>query len=255
MREFLSNFDAPQYAWYPRAVIQFYHVTKRYRSGIEALRDVTVRLHEGEFVFVSGRSGAGKSTLLNLMTAQDTDFDGQIIVAGRNLGVIKPSQLPYFRRNIGRLWQDFRLLPDRTAAENVAMALEVSGATGAAAKARVEQVLELVGMTRHADSKPMWLTGGEQQRVALARALVNEPAIIVADEPTGNLDPELGHEIIQMLKDIQSRGTTVVVATHDRSLLEAFPERVVLLNKGFIIEDAGGDPILGDGPLTEGELE
>ncbi|MFT7578601.1 MAG: cell division transport system ATP-binding protein [Myxococcota bacterium] len=234
-------------------VIQLYHVTQRFPNGIEALRDVTVRLHEGEFVFVSGRSGAGKSTMLSLITGAQRPSEGQIIVAGRNLGTMKASQLPFFRRGIGLIWQDFRLLPDRTVRENVALALEVLGLGARNVRSRVDQVLELVGMARYADSLPKWLSGGEQQRVAIARALVNEPSIILADEPTGNLDPELAYEIMQMLRDVQSRGTTVVVATHNPTLLEQFNERVVLLNKGFLIEDEGGDALLDDGGLDLAE--
>jgi len=218
-----------------------YHVTKRYPSGIEALRDVSLRLHEGEFVFVAGRSGAGKTTLLRLMSAELAPTSGQIVVAGRNLGVIRKSQVPYFRRGLGLIWQDIRLLPDRTVKANVALPLEILGLPPRKVAQRVGQVLELVGMDAYAEAFPAWLSGGEQQRVAIARALVNEPSILLADEPTGNLDPELAYELIQMLRDVQSRGTTVVVATHNTSLLELFRERVVLLNKGFVIEDDGAD--------------
>ncbi|MCA9516317.1 MAG: cell division ATP-binding protein FtsE [Myxococcales bacterium] len=227
-----------------------YHVSQRYQNGIEALRDVSLRVAEGEFVFVSGRSGAGKSTLLRLIAGDERPTEGQIIVTGRNLSVIRRAQLPYFRRSIGRLWQDFQLLPDRTVAENTALPLEVLGLPRHSVKARVEQVLDLVGMQAYADSYPRWLSGGEQQKVAIARALVNEPTVLLADEPTGNLDGDLAYEIIQMLRDIRGRGTTVVVATHDRALLEIFKERVVLLNQGFVIEDEG-DP--GDPELMSGE--
>ena len=223
-------------------MIQLYHVTMRYPIGIEALREVNLRLHEGEFVFVAGRSGAGKTTLMRLIGAELVPTSGQILVAGRNLGVLRRSQVPFFRRGIGVVWQDFRLLPDRTVAGNVALPLEVLGLSRRKIALRVQQVLELVAMDAYAEARPQWLSGGEQQRVAIARALVNEPSIILADEPTGNLDPELAHEIIHMLRDVQSRGTTVVVATHNTALLELFNERVVLLNKGFVIEDEGGDP-------------
>jgi cell division transport system ATP-binding protein len=224
-------------------VIQLYHVTMQYPSGIEALREVNLRLHEGEFVFVAGRSGAGKSTLMKLMGAELVPTSGQILVAGRNLGVLRRSQVPYFRRGLGIVWQDFRLLPDRTVTENVALPLEVLGLSRRKIALRVAQVLELVGMEQYAEARALWLSGGEQQRVAIARALVNEPSIILADEPTGNLDPDLAYEVVQMLRDVQSRGTTVVVATHNTALLELFNERVVLLNKGFVIEDEGGEPV------------
>jgi len=232
-------------------VIQLYHVTMRYPSGIEALREVNLRLHEGEFVFVAGRSGAGKTTLMRLIGAELTPTSGQILVAGRNLGVLKRSQVPFFRRGIGTVWQDFRLLPDRTVTDNVAMPLEVLGLSRRKIAIRVAQVLELDGMEQYADAQALWLSGGEQQRVAIARALVNEPSIILADEPTGNLDPDLSYEIVQMLRDVQSRGTTVVVATHDTALLELFNERVVLLNKGFVIEDEGGEPVAVAPPDAE----
>jgi len=218
-------------------VIQLHRVTKRYPGGIEALRDVTLQVAEGEFAFIAGRSGAGKSTLIRLMAGEESVSEGQIVVAGRNLGVIRRGQLPYFRRNIGRLWQDFRLLDDASVRDNVALPLEVLGLDARRVRRRVDQVLELVAMTRYAESRPRWLSGGEQQKVAIARALVNEPSIILADEPTGDLDADLAYEVVQMLRDIRSRGTTVVVATHDRSLLELFPERVILMNQGFVIED------------------
>ena len=232
-------------------MIQLYHVTMQYPSGIEALREVNLRLHEGEFVFVAGRSGAGKSTLMKLMGAELVPTSGQILVAGRNLGVLRRSQVPYFRRGLGIVWQDFRLLPDRTVTENVALPLEVLGLSRRKISVRVAQVLELVGMEQYAGARALWLSGGEQQRVAIARALVNEPSIILADEPTGNLDPDLAYEIVQMLRDVQSRGTTVVVATHNTALLELFNERVVLLNKGFVIEDEGGEPVTAPSPDLE----
>ena len=225
-------------------MIQLYHVTQRYPSGIEALRDVSLRVHEGEFVFLAGRSGAGKTTLLRLLSADLAPSAGQIVVAGRNLGVIRKSQIAPFRRGLGLVWQDMRLLPDRSVKANVALPLEILGLPARKIAHRVGQVLEHVGMDGYADALPSWLSGGEQQRVAIARALVGEPSILLADEPTGNLDPDLSHEIVRMLLDVHRRGTTVVVATHDTSLLELFHERVVLLNKGFVIEDDGAAPAL-----------
>jgi len=219
-------------------MIQLYRITKRFPNGIEALRDVSVRVHEGEFAFVSGRSGAGKTTFLRLVTAHLHPTDGQILVAGRNLAVMKPAQLPFFRRGIGVMWQDFGLLGDRSLRENVALPLHAIGVSAPKIKQRVGQVLEMVGLERLADARPAWLSGLEQQKAGIARAMVNEPALIIADEPTGNLDPESAIAIIQMLRDLKSRGTTIVVATHDRSLLQRFSERVILFNKGFLIEDA-----------------
>lgn len=229
-------------------MIQLFNVTKRYPNGIEALRDVSVRIHEGEFVFLSGPSGAGKTTFTRLVTVMEPVSEGHIVVAGRNLSVLKASSLPYLRRNIGVVWQDFKLLASRTVFDNVAIALEILGLPRRQIQRRVDQVLDMVGLERYARSMPHWLSGGEQQRVAIARALVNDPAILVADEPTGNLDPDLSVEIMQMLLDVQRRGTTVVVATHDRSLMDRFGKRVVLLNKGFLIEDGAPIDVLDGAP-------
>ena len=218
----------------------------RFPSGVEALRDVSLRVHEGELAFLAGRSGSGKSTLLSIVTAELRASDGQVIVAGRNLAVLKPEQRPFLRRAIGRLWQEPRLLPDRTVRDNVSIPLEILGVSRDDAQRRAEHVLELVGVERHAAAFPSWLSGLEQQRVALARAIVHEPALVLADEPTGNLDPDGAEAILQMLRDLRSRGTTVVIATRDRALTERFEERVIVLNKGFLIEDGGAS-----GPLEE----
>ncbi len=231
-----------------RRVIQLYHVTKRYPNGIEALRDVTLHIHEGEFVFLSGPSGAGKTTFIKLLMAMERASEGQILVAGRNLAVLKRSSIPFLRRNIGVVWQDFKLLAHRNVFDNIAVSLEVLGLPRKSIKRRVDQVLDMVGLERYARSMPSWLSGGEQQRVAIARALVNEPAILLADEPTGNLDPDLSLEIMQMLLDVQARGTTVIVATHDRGLMDRFGQRVVLLNKGFLIEDGAPAEVLPGAP-------
>ena len=229
-------------------MIQLFHVTKRYANGIEALRDVTLRIHEGEFIFLSGPSGAGKTTFIKLLMAIEEANEGEILVAGRNLSVLRKNAIPYLRRNIGVVWQDFKLLTNRNVYDNVAIALEVLGLPRKQVRRRVLQVLEMVGLDRYAQSMPHWLSGGEKQRVAIARAIVNEPPILVADEPTGNLDPDLSVEIMQTLMDIQSRGTTVVVATHDRGLMDRFGQRVVLLNKGFLIEDGSPGVVLPGAP-------
>ncbi|MCB9727596.1 MAG: cell division ATP-binding protein FtsE [Deltaproteobacteria bacterium] len=236
-------------------VIQLYHVTKRYSNGIEALRDVTLRIHEGEFVFLSGPSGAGKTTLTKLLMVMEQASEGQVLVAGRNLAVLKRSSIPYLRRNIGVVWQDFKLLPQRNVFDNVAIALEILALPRKQIARRVDQVLEMVGLERYARSMPHWLSGGEQQRVAIARALVNDPAILLADEPTGNLDPDLSVDIMRMLIDVQQRGTTVMVATHDRSLMDRFGKRVVLLNKGFLIEDGAPVDVLPGSPGQLPDLE
>ena len=235
-----------------RAVIQLYHVTKRYPNGIEAMRDVTVRVHEGEFVFLSGPSGAGKSTFIKLLMKMEEVTEGQVLVAGKNLGVLSKSSIPYLRRNMGVVWQDFKLLANRDVFDNVALPLEILGLPRAQVKRRVEQVLEMVGLERYARSMPHWLSGGEKQRAAIARALVNTPPIIIADEPTGNLDPDLSVEIMQMLVDIQKQGTTVIVATHDRALMDRFGKRVILFNKGFLIEDGAPVDVL---PGAPGQLD
>ena len=229
-------------------MIQLFHVTKRYPNGIEALRDVSVHIHEGEFVFLSGPSGAGKTTFIRLMTVLERASEGQLVVAGRNLGALRRSSVPYLRRNIGVVWQDFKLLTSRSVFDNIAVPLEILGLPGRQIRRRVDQVLDMVGLERYARSLPHWLSGGEQQRVAIARALVNDPPILLADEPTGNLDPDLSVDIMQMLLDVQRRGTTVVVATHDRSLMDRFGRRVVLLNKGFLIEDGAPVDVLPGAP-------
>lgn len=220
-------------------MIQIYRLTMRFPSGIEALRDVSLRVHEGELVFLSGRSGAGKTTLFDLVTAELRPTEGQILVAGRNLATLKTAQVPFLRRGIGRLWEDIRLLPDRSVHNNISVSLEISGVDARQARRRVDQVLELVGMEKHAASYPSWLSSAEQQRVALARAIVHEPSLVLADEPTGHLDPDAAHAILQMLRDLKSRGTTVVIATRDARLPARFEERVIVLNKGFLIEDDG----------------
>ena len=228
-------------------MIQFYHVTKRYPNGIEALRDVTVHIHEGEFVFLSGPSGAGKTSFIKLMMLLEHASEGQVVVAGRNLDRLKRSSIPLLRRSIGVVWQDFKLLESRSVFDNVAISLEILGLRPREISRRVNQVLEVVGLERYVNTKPQALSGGEQQRVAIARALVNEPPILLADEPTGNLDPDLSIEIMNLLLDLQQKGTTVMVATHDRFLLEQYKRRTLLLNRGYLIEDGLEDePPLDD---------
>ncbi len=223
--------------WYLGAVIQFYHVQKRYPNGCDALTDVTLRVREGEFVFLTGPSGAGKSTLLRLLLVMERASDGQILIGGRNIHVLRDSSVPYLRRNIGVVFQDFRLIPRRTVFENIAISLEILGIKGNEIERRVNQMLEATRLLNRAQAYPGDLSGGEQQRVAIARALVNEPAILLADEPTGNLDPELSHEIIELLLSINRKGTTVVVATHDTALVDHYAMRTLSLAKGQLIED------------------
>lgn len=190
---------------------------------------------KGEFVFLTGPSGAGKTTLLKLLFCAERATRGQILVNGRNIARIRESSIPYLRRNIGVVFQDFKLLNNRTVFENVALALDVIGAKRKEIKSKVWKILKLVGLQHKINTKPLRLAGGEQQRIAIARALVNDPAILLADEPTGNLDPDLTIEIVNLLKDINARGTTVMIATHDRSLVEKLHKRTLILDKGKLL--------------------
>ena len=223
------------------AMIEMYNVSKRYPNGVEALRDVSLKIGDGEFVYLSGPSGAGKTTLMKLFLCLERASEGQILVGGRNIHNLRRGSIPYLRRNIGMVFQDFRLLPNRTVFENVAIALEILGLPRRELVPRVHQTLEAVGLAQYVREFPQSLSGGEQQRVAIARALVNEPAILLADEPTGNLDPALSLEILQLLFDIQRKGTTVLVATHNTQLLETHRMRTVTLLKGALVEDVAAD--------------
>ena len=209
-------------------------------------------IQEGEFVFLSGPSGAGKTTFIKLIMLLETASEGQVVIAGRNLDRLKRSSIPLLRRSIGVVWQDFKLLPSRNVFDNVAISLEILGQPRRQIQRRVDQVLEMVGLERYARSMPDWLSGGEKQRAAIARALVNDPPILLADEPTGNLDPDLSVEIMQMLQEVQQQGTTVIVATHDRTLMDRFGRRVVRLHKGFLIEDGEPNVVL---PGAPGQLD
>jgi cell division transport system ATP-binding protein len=222
-------------------MIQFFHVYKRYGNGIEACKDLTFQIEPGEFVFVTGPSGAGKTTFIRLMLMIEDISEGEVLIQGRNLRRLKNKSIPYLRRNIGVVFQDFKLIPTRTIFDNVALSLEILGIPYHEVKKRVGQMLEQVGLEKYADHFPPMLSGGEQQRVAIARALVNDPMIVVADEPTGNLDPDLALEIMDIFYELHKRGTTVIVATHDRYLLERFSARAILLNRGFIIQDTKQD--------------
>jgi cell division transport system ATP-binding protein len=217
--------------------IRLYHVSKSYLAGQYALHDVSLEVRKGEFVFLTGPSGAGKTTLLRLMFAAQTPSEGQILVLGRNIARLGPAGVPALRRRIGVVFQDFKLLPRRTVEENVRLALDVTGTPRREAKARVFKVLKQVGLQHRRFHHPLSLSGGEQQRVALARALVNEPEILLADEPTGNLDPELTLEIMDRVVATATRGTTVLVATHDHALVERYGKRTLHLEAGRIVED------------------
>jgi len=217
-------------------MIEFYHVSKTY-NGWPALHDVSFKIDKGEFVFLTGPSGAGKTTLLRLIFRADTPDKGQILVNNRNLLHIRESEVPYLRRMIGFVFQDFRLLPKKTVFENVALALKVSGVPEGVLRVRVAETLGAVGLGRKLDAMPMALSAGEQQRMCLARAIVNDPQILLADEPTGNLDADLSGEILELMKSVNTRGTTVVLATHNRELLKRWRRRVMRLEQGRVAED------------------
>jgi cell division transport system ATP-binding protein len=224
-------------------VIQLFHVSKEYPGEGAALQDVSLEIEKGEFVFLTGPSGAGKSTLLKLIFCEEAATSGQLLLFGKNVAKIRPSAIPFVRRNIGVVFQDFKLLPQRTVAENVALPLEVRGLPDKDIRKKVKGLLRSVGLEHRGDKFPPALSGGEQQRVAVARALAAEPALLLADEPTGNLDPDRTLEVMDLLYGANARGTTVVVATHDRSLLERYKKRVVLLERGRLLSD--GDSVRG----------
>jgi cell division transport system ATP-binding protein len=217
-------------------VIEAYHVSKAYARGVYALRDLSLRIEKGDFVFLTGPSGAGKSTLLRLLLRQDVPSEGQLVVGGRNLSSLSPRQVQAYRRSLGFVFQDFKLLPAKTVLENVSFVPRVLGMAPSQQQRRTFQVLKWVGLQHRMNAFPLELSGGEQQRIGIARALVNDPAIILADEPTGNLDPDLSLEIMNLFREINARGTTVVVATHDRELIRRVGRRAVTLDHGHIVE-------------------
>ena len=215
-------------------------MTKKYPNGTLALNDVSLRIADGEFVFIVGSSGAGKSTLIKLMLREERATSGVIKVNGKNLGKMPRYKIPKFRRSIGVVFQDFRLIPNMTAYDNVACALRVTNVSSKEIKRKVPYMLSLVGLANKAKCKPDELSGGEQQRVALARALVNSPSLIIADEPTGNIDPELSFEIVDLLNEINKLGVTIVMVTHEHDLVQQFNRRVITIEKGEVIRDVEG---------------
>ncbi len=218
-------------------MITFDRVSKRYESGHDALNQVTFDLADGEMAFMTGHSGAGKSTLLKLIMLMDRCTRGQVVVSGQNLTRIKRRQIPYYRRNIGLVFQDHQLLFDRTVFDNVALPLVIAGAQPRDIGRRVRAALDKVGLLKKEKLNPMALSGGEQQRVGIARAVVNKPALLLADEPTGNLDPKLSSEIMQLFEHFNQVGVTVLVATHDLSLIARLNHRILTLSKGRLIND------------------
>ena len=219
-------------------MIEFKGVHKVYDNGTKALKDVNLRIDKGEFVFIVGASGAGKSTFLKLIMREEVANAGEVIVNDFKLSKLKRREIPYLRRTMGIVFQDFRLINNMNVFDNVAFAMRVIGASQREVRKLVPYILGLVGLQNKARNYPMELSGGEQQRVGLARALVNNPALIIADEPTGNIDPELSYEIVELLNEINRRGTTVLMVTHERDLVRMFNRRVIEIREGCVVSDS-----------------
>ena len=218
-------------------MLEMINVTKTYPSGSVALQDINVRIEQGEFVFVVGPSGAGKSTFFKMLFREVLPSSGKVIVNGHDLVKMTDKEIPYFRRQLGIVFQDYRLLPDRTVYDNVAFAMQVIETPYRKIKRRVNDVLDLVGLRKRAHAYPTELSGGEQQRIAIARAIVNDPILLIADEPTGNLDPETSWEIMDIFREVNKSGTTIVMATHDREIVDQMEKRVIAIEHGHIVRD------------------
>lgn len=218
-------------------MIRFVDTTKIYSNGVPGLKNLTLRIEKGEFVFVIGASGSGKSTFLKLIMHEEAPTEGEVYVNGYSIHNMPRSEIPYLRRSLGVVFQDFRLLHNKTAYENVAFAMQIVEALPREIRRQVPLALGLVGLSRKAKAYPGQLSGGEQQRVALARALANNPAVLIADEPTGNLDPRTSLEIMDLLDEINQRGTTVIVATHEKSIVDSMKKRVITLDRGELVSD------------------
>lgn len=219
-------------------MIEFINVSKTYDNGTQALKDVNIKINDGEFVFIVGASGAGKSTFLKIMMREQVANKGTVMINGYNLNKMKKKQIPKFRRTLGIVFQDFRLINTMTVYDNVAFAMRVIGAKEKEIRKRVPYILSLVGLSSKARHLPTQLSGGEQQRVALARALVNNAGLIIADEPTGNIDPEMSYEIVDLLNHINANGTTVVMVTHEHNLVRHFHHRVITIDQGTVVSDS-----------------
>ena len=220
-------------------MIEFQGVYKTYGTGSHALNDVNLHIDDGEFAFIVGASGAGKSTFLKLIMREETPTAGEVIVNGYRLSRLRRKQIPYFRRTMGIVFQDFRLINTMTVYDNVAFSMRVIGKTKREIRRRVPHVLQLLDLQDKSDRYPLELSGGEQQRVGLARALVNNPALIIADEPTGNVDPQMSHDIVELLTRINEKGTTVLMVTHEHDLVRQFDHRIITLSEGQIVSDTG----------------
>jgi cell division transport system ATP-binding protein len=218
-------------------MIEMHGVSVVYPNGVQALKSVDLQVDEGNFVFVVGSTGSGKSTLLKLIYREELPSEGKVVVAGHEVTNLKPAQVPFLRRKIGVVFQDFRLLPQKTIYENLAFALRVIGTPGREIRKRIKEALELVGLADRCDSFPDQLSGGEQQRAAIARSIVNHPTLLVADEPTGNLDPDTSWGIMQVLSDINARGTTLIVASHDSQMIDKMKKRVIEIDSGRVVRD------------------
>jgi cell division transport system ATP-binding protein len=219
-------------------VIESYRLSKLYSRSVYALQDLSLTIDKGEFIFLTGPSGAGKSTFLRLLLREEVASEGDLSVSGRNLSLLRPAEVQTYRRTLGFIFQDFRLIPRFTVFQNVSFVMRVLGVPVAVQQRKTFQVLKWVGLQHRMNAHPQELSGGEQQRVAIARALVNEPQIILADEPTGNLDPDLALEIMNLFREINARGTTVLVATHDRELIRRVGRRSITLDHGRVVEAA-----------------
>lgn len=235
-------------------MIDFINVSKTYSNGTKALNNVSLSIEKGEFVFIVGASGAGKSTFLKLIMREETPTSGEIIINGTKTSKLKRRKVPYLRRHMGIVFQDFRLIEKMNVFDNVAFAMRAVGESTKTINKRVPYVLDLVGLADKMKDKPSELSGGEQQRVSLARALVNNPEIIIADEPTGNVDPEMSYEIIELLNEINAKGTTVLVVTHEHELVREFHRRVITINNGCITGDTA-DTLNGSSGISGGYYE
>jgi len=218
-------------------MIQLHHVTKTYPPNYKALTDINLEIAKGEFAFVCGASGAGKSTLLKLLFRQEEPTEGQVLIDGRNVTRLGSRGIAQLRRKIGLVFQEFRLLPGLSVLDNVALAAQVIGKSKRESRTKAYQLLRDLGLKEHYDAKPFALSGGEQQRVAIARALINEPMLLLADEPTGNIDDDMAAEIMRLFLKIRDRGATIIIATHDRTMIQRYGTRAVFLRRGMLIDD------------------